>query len=71
MERKVSEVSTLIGEVSEMERSLEVQQFCHCTDEEIEIQKDQVTSSKPSLVNVMMRTQGEKWSQLGNTLPHM
>lgn len=64
-------VSSLIGEVSEMERSLEVQQFCHCIDEEIEIQKDQVTCSKPSLVSVMMRTQGEKWSQLGNTLPHM
>lgn len=71
MERKVSEFSNLIGEVLEMEMSLEVQQFCHCMDEEIEIQKDQVTCSKPSLASVMMRTQGEKWSQLGNILPHM
>ena len=58
MERKVSEVSSLIGEDLELEMYLEVQQFCHCMDEEIEIQKDQVTCSKPSLASVMMRIQG-------------
>ena len=53
-----------------MERSLEVQQLCHCTDEEIEIQKDQMTCSKPSSVSV--RTQGGKWSRLlGKYSPHI